>query len=511
MRGKRVLIVAPTNNAVEQVLRGVIKTIESNPEAKRYIDINKDIIRMGLATAGFFEDYPKICERKNTAAEVGKLKDEIQLIESLLKERSIEALRPIIDEIINLIHKREEANFISKRGIERNLKSEIGKLKEKLSCYPEFQFLMDQTNEVNISSDIYRIRDRLYNRDVPVLSNQKYAKLSDSQLRDRIDKCNKEIKELKEYQSTARMGSSKIIGMTPHKLMQYSDKFFGDDPSIHIDHVFVDEAGYANMIQMLPIFMIGSPVTFLGDHKQLAPVFQLDKGDVKTWYNRKDSFMHYVSMWAMPAIYSEFALSGDFDKITKSYLNMKEPEFEITDTANLTASHRFGKNLASILDRCIYQNGITGHDGAPLEITIIDAPCEEEGEANLPEVNAIKDYILANKTRLKDFAVLTPYRAQVDALNNSLGKEYSNNIMTIHKSQGREWDTVIISVRDNEFTSKSVRLTFTSTVKNIDGARVINTAVSRAKKNLVIVCDIDFWTNRVDKNQLIRNLIIEAR
>ena len=82
--------------------------------------------------------------------------------------------------------------------------------------------------------------------------------------------------------------------------------------------------------------------------------------------------------------------------------------------------------------------------------------------------------------------------------------------MTVHRSQGREWDTVIISIRDNECTSASLRLTFTSTVKTLDGARVINTAVSRAKKRLVIVCDTDFWMNRVDDEELLRNLISES-
>ena len=509
MKGERVLIVAPTNNAVEQVLRGLLKAIENNPEASRYIDIDKDIIRMGLATSSFFQDYPQVCERKNTSAEVEKLKEEIAQLELLEKERSIRDLKPIIDQIIDLIHQRDEAGFFAKRKVEKNLISEINILKGRLSPIPEFKFLMSQTNEVNISSDIYRIRDHLFNRDIPILEVEKYSTIPTEKICGMIDEFGKQIQELKDYQSTVKMGSSKIIAMTPHTLMLYRGRFFPEEPAIKIDHVFIDEAGYANMIQMLPVFMMGIPVTFLGDHKQLAPVFQLDAKDVQTWYKSDDPYMHYASMWAMPAIYSELALTRDLDRLTECYLKMREPDLKRTAVASLTTSHRFGENLARILDRCIYHNGISGRDRNTLEITVINACCEDEGDSNLTEADAVRDYVLTNKRKLGDFAILTPYNAQVEALKGVLGLEYRDDIMTIHKSQGREWDTVIISVRDNEYTSRN--LTFTSTVKNMDGARVINTAVSRAKKRLVIVCDVEFWTKKVDKNQLIRNLITEAK
>ncbi len=64
--------------------------------------------------------------------------------------------------------------------------------------------------------------------------------------------------------------------------------------------------------------------------------------------------------------------------------------------------------------------------------------------------------------------------------------------ITVHKSQGREWDTVILSVQDGEDCVRDVPLRFTSS-STATGMKVINTAVSRAKKRLVIVCDRGFW------------------
>ena len=73
--------------------------------------------------------------------------------------------------------------------------------------------------------------------------------------------------------------------------------------------------------------------------------------------------------------------------------------------------------------------------------------------------------------------------------------------MTVHKSQGREWDTVILSVVD------TTNFYFTNTNKdNTNGKQVMNTAVSRARKRLVVVCDKAVWEKQTD--QLIHDLIL---
>ena len=74
-------------------------------------------------------------------------------------------------------------------------------------------------------------------------------------------------------------------------------------------------------------------------------------------------------------------------------------------------------------------------------------------------------------------------------------------ILTVHGSQGREWDDVILSVVDTD------RLWFTdSRNKRSRGLNLINTAVSRAKKRLVIVCNRSWWLER--RGQLIRALLL---
>lgn len=62
----------------------------------------------------------------------------------------------------------------------------------------------------------------------------------------------------------------------------------------------------------------------------------------------------------------------------------------------------------------------------------------------------------------------------------------SGQIMTIHASQGWEFDTVIFSVVD---TTYKYYVKFSIPV----GKSVINTVVSRAKNHLILVLDADYW------------------
>ena len=83
-----------------------------------------------------------------------------------------------------------------------------------------------------------------------------------------------------------------------------------------------------------------------------------------------------------------------------------------------------------------------------------------------------------------------PYRNQRALLAGTAKKSsYPQEVsLTVHRAQGREWDTVLFSVVDA--TGKF----FTTTLnpKNC-GTQIINTAVSRAKNRLILVCDCNDW------------------
>ena len=103
-----------------------------------------------------------------------------------------------------------------------------------------------------------------------------------------------------------------------------------------------------------------------------------------------------------------------------------------------------------------------------------------------------------------EYAILTPYRNQVDLIKHHPIKsqiDHTPNVMTIHASEGKEWDTVILSVVDDT----PGKLMTCTTKKDGPGLNTINTAVSRAKKRIVFVCNESFWRNR--DGELITDLI----
>ena len=101
-------------------------------------------------------------------------------------------------------------------------------------------------------------------------------------------------------------------------------------------------------------------------------------------------------------------------------------------------------------------------------------------------------------------AVLAPYAAQVRALSNKLPDfQKQNKVLTVHKSQGQEWDTVIYSVCD---IGNGKRPWFTDSENSLsNGLNNINTAISRAKKTLIVVCNPDEWN--FFKGQLITGIV----
>jgi superfamily I DNA and/or RNA helicase len=99
---------------------------------------------------------------------------------------------------------------------------------------------------------------------------------------------------------------------------------------------------------------------------------------------------------------------------------------------------------------------------------------------------------------------LAPYSAQVRALTNALPEfQKQNKVLTVHKSQGQEWDTVIYSVCD---IGNGKKPWFTDSQNTMSsGLNNINTAISRAKKTLIIVCNPDEW--HFFQGQLITSII----
>ena len=77
--GKRILIAAPTNNAVEQTLYGVLDVFE-----EAGIDYKGKLLRLGMASAAFAGKYPDACEDRVQIKLLASLTSQLQTVSNVL-------------------------------------------------------------------------------------------------------------------------------------------------------------------------------------------------------------------------------------------------------------------------------------------------------------------------------------------------------------------------------------------------------------------------------------------
>lgn len=587
--GKKVLIVAPTNVALEQILYGVIENTQK-------LNISKDkFLRVGVPSKKFLEEHSSICEIRGIENQIQEIENELNIINKVIKYREgkeisfdLENINHLLEEIINYKHKikkleekkehlqplvnlltqplkkyhfsnnarmikdaiykrseHESVNYDEKL-IEKNRLKEVVNMKllrEDIKTYDDkisaiskkiLQILKKAksfTKSKKIYNEIFKDLDNtnLHERKNLLLKkidalnswaikwkeslkellksnkdelikqalNEHHKNFDIQKLIERKEDIEEKRDFLLEQTTKIRVENSQIIAMTIDGYIQYT--LCSD---LNVQHIFCDEAGYMSNIKALTLFKNNCPITFLGDHMQLPPVSEVNNDDLK--------YMQKTFLWSQPSIFFESIFIEDNKTVLfEQYLKSPTPSYKNVKQANLNYTHRFGNNLAQVLDKYVYKFGFKSASQKETQIISINSnsnPKEAYERNSFEEANIIKLFLEKNK--LKDFAILTPYKKQVELLKKTLGKEYYENIMTIHKSQGSEWNTVIFSVVDDSKEKSSKRRAFFTDSSNdkFNSLNLINTVVSRSKKRLVIVANEEFWTKGI-KNQLIGDLI----
>lgn len=305
----------------------------------------------------------------------------------------------------------------------------------------------------------------------------------------RLDALIAELKKL-DANTEARWVNVRVWAMTMDRFIALNNTPSDFEPA----HVFMDEAAYCSLIKSYTLLSLGRPVTLLGDHAQLPPVCEMNDHDLQYSF-------HPGFLWAQSAIHLDSVFELTEEELYGDYRASAEPRFYNLQVNRLSITHRFGPRLSHILSDFIYKGFLTSARSNETDIKYIHAPSSPTDEKRTSKTECDTICSLARQlTELGiDFAILTPYKAQVALLSKSMPTlSASGRIMTIHAAQGREFHTVIFSVVDttNKFFTDS---------HNPIGRAVLNTAISRVKANLVLALDYDYW--RTQKRQLIGRLL----
>jgi len=127
---------------------------------------------------------------------------------------------------------------------------------------------------------------------------------------------------------------------------------------------------------------------------------------------------------------------------------------------------------------------------------------EKTGRYNQREIEVIEEIIRERGDDLyekgsNDIGVVTAYRKQADKVGETFSDEVESD--TVHKYQGREKDIMILStVLDSTLDGQA-------SIKFVDDPHMVNVAVSRAKKQFLLVTDHNlFFAKGKEINSLIR-------
>lgn len=574
---KRVLIVAPTNAAVENTLRTLISFLQSRNQS-----INC-LYRMGMASRAFAQEYGEICESRAVLKAIEELQH--QLDELRQQKERINNANKIVEQYENFNNAKEDYDKSIKaeekqREKEKKLQSELeakenelNSAQEKRSDIEKIQAELNRkekniffksklffskqgaiqhsgtkeelcerhesytTQILNIGNERDLLKesvDACGDEILKAISAKENAKQRmqsatiniigyfdendldgifkscecaykdalnvnvDSDIESRITEIEEQLRETSE-QVNVSLEKKHVFAFTVDYLISHYKSLFDLGIGSKLSHVFLDEAAYCPFIKAAPLFSFNVPVTFFGDHMQLPPICEASD-------NALASRDEKLFLWDMSSLYFPQLFETDYslEDMFTTYQNKTPPRRTAMLISVLSKTFRFGDNLATILDRFVYKTGFSGQIEFDTKIIAIHARMtgnETFSRENIGEVQAIREYLLNNPT--SDVAVLTPYKSQRQLLINRLhGILDKENISTVHAAQGKEWDTVIISVSDTD------KMYFTDTLAK-KGLYTMNTAISRAKRKIVLVCDCDFWGARGDR-QLIGNLVNNA-
>lgn len=503
-QNKRCLILAPTNTALEQVMKGVLQMSDAT-------GINREkFLRLGHTSKWFAERYPEVCESTGMQAQRRQVEKQISVVRSVMKKEksvSYDAVPRLESALEKIKELKELLACASKKNSGKKLMKQLVKeIKEGLNSHPQTEPMAK-----NIEPDTWdstqvfleKLIVQLKREDAVMQARAIEISLTpEAELKAMLSELEAVRDKMKTSNEQARKAS--VIAAT---LDSYIYRFMSDDEDINVDHVFLDEAGYACCAKALVLMKGNTPVTFLGDHLQLPPVCEMNDFDFQREEQRD------VFLWSKSAIHLAKLFEQSKEEAYQSYINNNEQLSKNFTRTDLRYTHRFGDNLANVLNEYVYQNGFASDSGqGETEIyyvqveTPVPQPRNEKGKPTREsewEALAIKQFI--QTTGLADFAILTPYINQVKLLGKQLSRERNEGrILTVHGAQGKEWENVILSVVDTDkkwFTDSKYSRT--------RGLYLLNTAVSRAKKRLIIFGNAAYWKNQ--NGQLIKGLLDVAQ
>lgn len=277
--------------------------------------------------------------------------------------------------------------------------------------------------------------------------------------------------------------------------------------TVHFDTVIIDEAAKANLAETIVPMRMGDRYILVGDDNQLPPY--VDQGEIEELISssrfnseNKLSFGEMVSSQ---------------NKSLFEYLHYhRDPLFPEECLVTLNYQYRMNPEIGDFISNLFYGGKILNGEGTdrqdvfvpgfPNPVTIIDTSGQKDNHEssvsgstshrNICEAKYICDEIVPKLSTVMmnnngiTVGIISPYASQCEYIRSLIGdQKLRNAVHTIDSIQGMEFDIVVFSF------VRSFRPGSKSKVGFVDDMKRLNVSLSRAKKKLIVIGDMQTLTN----------------
>lgn len=226
------------------------------------------------------------------------------------------------------------------------------------------------------------------------------------------------------------------------------------------DYLILDEASQINIVSGAMAFSVAKNVVIVGDLKQLPHVVN---GRLKKEYDR---------------IFENSGLSQPYDYVNNSLLKSVINLMPDIPNTLLREHYRCHPKIINFCNQKFYDGRLiimTTDNGEKDTLSVYKTKKgnHKRGHYSQRQIDVIKEEVISEyNLDMKEIGIIAPYKEQANKVCLEIEGSDSS---TVHKFQGKEKDTIIISTVDDEIS------------EFVDDALIVNVAVSRAQKRLIVV------------------------
>ncbi|MGL5233693.1 MAG: AAA domain-containing protein [Empedobacter falsenii] len=499
LNGQSVAVVSSNNSATKNVYEKLEKNgieliaalLGNSQNKKEFIDSQKEIPDLSKFN---LSDAQKTDIKEKATALV------TQLSKNLDKKNELASLRLQIDNL-KTEYEHFQETYKGKTGKNLELKRNIT-AEKILELWVSIEILVEKRKNINfIRRFIYRMKYGIQDKEfysnsldeMIFICQSKYYPTKISELANRIDFLENSLKnfafnsKMKEYTEMSmqlfkaelykRYNQQKREPYTISELRQKSNEFIKDYPvimsttyslrqslsdNLFYDYVIIDEASQVDLATGALALSCAKRAIIVGDIKQLPNVVDTEM-QIKT-----------------DMVFNSYNLKKPYSYSKHSLLSSILELLPTVPKTLLKEHYRCHPKIIEFCNKKFYDNQLIIHTAhtdkrQPLVVYKTSRGNHARERMNQRQIDIIKQEIIPNeKLENVDLGIVTPYRNQTNALQNTF-EGTSIKADTVDKFQGRENDVIILSTVDNEISD------FT------DNANRLNVAVSRAVEQLILV------------------------